>query len=81
MSNHKSQLKTGELIERLLKRGERVVVIGGPEPMVLLPLSEYEMLLENKTNLETAENAPYLESVDVPQGAVEDDDQYYPEPV
>ncbi len=80
MTNNKLQSKTGELIERLLKRGERIVVLGDPEPMVLLPLSEYEELV-NKPKDDTSEESSYLEPLDTPSGTVEDEDQYYPESI
>lgn len=87
-----------------LSRGERVVIIGSNgEPLVLVPLDEYENMATRRPNRPNAEQskrvnvkpaapeiAPLkpqpkaqanLEAVDPQQGAVQDDDQYYPEPL
>ena len=74
-----------ELIERLSARGERVVIVGKGEPVVILPLSEYEKLTAGQTmmfddNRGRSENQR-LESVDLPSGMMPDDDQYFPEPL
>ncbi|MFH1111533.1 MAG: hypothetical protein V1712_00485 [Patescibacteria group bacterium] len=75
----------GELIERLASRGERVVIVGKGEPVVLLPLAEYEKLTAGQTVMfgeRSAESTvPRLESIDPPAGALSDDDQYFPEPL
>ncbi len=68
----------GQLIKRLLARGERVVIVGDDEPMVILPLAEYDKLSGFSS---IQQEIPYLEPIDPPQGAVEDDDQYFPEPI
>jgi len=76
----------GELIERLTARGERVIIVGKGEPMVLLPLDEYEKLtagqakLFNGSGAVSSENTR-LEPVDLPSGLGPDDDQYFPEPL
>lgn len=84
-----------------LRHGERVVIIGSDgEPLVLVPLDEYESMMKAKPVKPAAEHQPKranaaeiaspkvapktqaaLEPVDPPQGALKDDDQYYPEPL
>ena len=73
----------GELIERLAARGERIVIIGKGDPMVLLPLTEYEKLTSGQFNMINGGNTQNtrLEPVDIPSGMVSDDDQYFPEPL
>lgn len=75
----------GELIERLAARGERLVIIGKGQPMVVLPLDEYEKLTAGQAIMfdETMPEKPgaRLEPVDLPGGMVADDDQYFPEPL
>lgn len=79
------------------RRGERVVlVLPDSEPLVLVPLSEYEQFGQAKLPLNPAETknkkpAPAqpkpsaktetIEQVDPLQGGLEDDDQYFPEPL
>ncbi|HAO81179.1 MAG TPA: hypothetical protein DEA87_00665 [Candidatus Veblenbacteria bacterium] len=88
-------------IERLQKifgrKGEKVViVVPGQDPVVLVPLTEYEQYEQGKrppTAGEPKVNKPPQkpqsivpklqtpESVDPLQGGLEDDDQYFPEPL
>ncbi len=70
----------------MLARGERVVVVmPAAEPVVLLPLAEYEKLLQSvpaEANLlNPADKEPILEDISPLAGSVADDDQYYPEPL
>ncbi|MDP3986568.1 MAG: hypothetical protein U1C53_01925 [Candidatus Veblenbacteria bacterium] len=80
-----------------MNRGERpVLVLPGREPLVVVPLSEYERLVQgapkrgpaksaivsqDKPQLEAKPVAPTVELVDPLQGGVTDDDQYFPEPL
>lgn len=86
-----------------LERGERVVLVPPQgEPLVLVPLSQYEQLLGkgHAVSAETRSKPPArrpaapttpatppseassaLEPIDPPQGALQDDDQYFPEPL
>ena len=88
-------------LERLAKvftrRGERVVlVVPGMEPVVLVPLSEYERLTsgeqgQNRTGeLKGSKSRPKPsaqtkfgspEQIDPLPGGLEDDNQYFPEPL
>ena len=88
-------------IERLQKifgrKGEKVViVVPGQDPVVLVPLTEYEQYEQgkrpptagepkvNKPPQKPQTPAPKLqtpEPVDPLQGGLEDDDQYFPEPL
>jgi len=88
-----------ELARIFSRRGEKVVVIlPDSEPVVLLPLSEYEKittlqrtlpLKSAKTKISPkpimensiAKSEDKLEAVDPLQGALPDDDQYFPEPL
>lgn len=68
-----------------------VLVVPGKEPLVMLPLSQYE-LDKNKT---TKQNSPVItkngkkqaisseniEKIDPIKGAVDSDDEYFPEPL
>ncbi len=84
------------------RRGERVVLImpDSAEPVVLVPLNEYEQFSQTKLPLaatgaggqnkthknpikpnNTAGQRPQPELVDPLQGGLEDDDQYFPEPL
>lgn len=70
----------------MLARGERVVIImPSAEPVVLLPLAEYEKLLQSVPAeadlLNQAGREPVLEDISPLAGSVADDDQYYPEPL
>ncbi|MFH1866493.1 MAG: hypothetical protein ABIJ81_00175 [Patescibacteria group bacterium] len=75
----------GKLIERLASQGERVIIIGQGEPMVILPLNEYEKLKQFNPSLfneRVAERStPQLESIDPLSSPLPDDDQYFPEPL
>lgn len=83
-----------QLLGLVARRGERViVVVPGQEPIVLVPVSEYERLMagtvaqpvpekSSSQRVKTPPAAPKtLEAVDPPQGSLTDDDQYYPEPL
>lgn len=89
-----------ERIQKIFaRRGERVVLImPDSEPVVLVPLNEYEQFSQARlplaVNANQAKNtknpikasqpsakASALEVVDPLQGGLEDDDQYYPEPL
>jgi non-homologous end joining protein Ku len=84
------------------RRGEKVVlVMPEGEPMVLVPLTEYEQSRKSdslvaKIPNKDIKNQPKqaqvfknsqptnqdgLEAIDPPQGALMDDDQYFPEPI
>lgn len=70
----------------LLKRGERVVLImPGLEPLILMSVKDYDRLMNkvaagNKTPANSP-RAAAVETIDPLQGALADDDQYYPEPL
>lgn len=91
-------------IERLQKifgrKGEKIVlVVPGQDPVVLVPLTEYENYSETKkTNTDEVKGKPKIvqtakpatvaspkseapEVVDPLAGGLEDDDQYFPEPL
>ena len=84
-------------LEKFLTSGERiVVVIPGQEPVVLVSLAEYEKLTNVKAQpaktREVKQTKPQaksmveaktdeVEAVDPLPGALEDDDQYFPEPM
>lgn len=92
-------------LERIQKvftrRGERVVLImPDSEPVVLVPLNEYEQFSQSKLPLTNpgnriqtkatrnqvkpapaSANTANPELVDPLQGGLEDDDQYFPEPL
>ena len=87
-------------IERLQKafgsKGERIViVVPGQEPLVMVPLNEYEQMSsgkkapgkanEPKANRSEVKPAPpkisLPESIDPLQGGLADDNQYFPEPL
>lgn len=92
-----------EQINRIFsQRGEKVVLIMSEgEPVVLIPLSEYEQSrkfsgLVAKVPNKDIKNQPRqaqvfknnqsasqdrLEAIDPPEGALMDDDQYFPEPL
>lgn len=81
------------------RRGERVVILlPDSEPVVLVPLMEYERLVGGAPRASQPKLAgketeqkqiskgnsapnPKLEAIDPPQGALADDDQYFPEPL
>ena len=74
----------GKLIERLIARGERVIIVGKGEPVVVLPLPEYEKLTAGQAMMFNDSNRAAnerLEPVDLPSGTLADDDQYFPEPL
>ena len=93
-------------IERLQKifgrKGEKIVlVVPGQDPVVLVPLTEYEQygqskhtppVGEPKTNKPPVKPQPPVKPTEAPKaeapeivdplvGGVEDDDQYFPEPL
>lgn len=87
-------------LERIKKifarRGEKVVLImPESEPVVLVPLTEYENLSQGKlppgktqpavqakpTVIQKQAQPDLPEIVDPLQGGLEDDDQYFPEPL
>ncbi len=75
-----------KIIKRLVARGERIVILSDDQPMVLLPLDEYERLTTSNNHIYesvTEENdlSGQLESIDPPAGPLPDDDQYFPEPL
>lgn len=80
-----------ELLARLVGRGERVVlVLPQGDPVVLMPVAEYERLVprlsptqpkKNNNPKPTPRTSQQLEQVDPQQGSLSDDDQYYPEPL
>ncbi|MBI5465752.1 MAG: hypothetical protein HY974_00485 [Candidatus Kerfeldbacteria bacterium] len=93
-----NQFDLNELVRLFTSRGEKVVVIiPGHEPVVLLPLAQYDQLTGvaksqinpklvgspgKKLGGQPAKpSAGQLEAVDPPQGSLEGDDQYFPEPL
>ena len=77
----------GQLIMRLAARGERVVLVGAGEPMMILPLTEYDKLRADQFSTEMSATdfarplSSPLEFIDPPQGGLADDNQYFPEPI
>ncbi|MFA4818794.1 MAG: hypothetical protein WC621_03060 [Patescibacteria group bacterium] len=70
----------------LLQRRERIIlVLPGEEPIVLLSLADYERLSPLSSSAKSARTdestVHQLEIIDPPASSVEDDDQYYPEPL
>jgi len=93
-----SQFDLNELARIFTSRGEKVVVVlPGHEPVVILPLAQYDQLVGNsvrlpnpklssapgKKSVNPASSVPAqkLEAIDPPQGSLEGDDQYFPEPL
>lgn len=71
-----------------------VLVVPGKEPVVLLPLSEYEQITSGTSKLLKSSNETVkkeskkpltqpknIENIDNPSSMVESDDEYYPEPL
>jgi hypothetical protein len=92
-----NQFDLNELARIFTSRGEKVVVVlPGYEPVVILPLKQYDQLVSNqirttnpklsaslKKSVNPVKSAPVqkLEAIDPPAGSLESDDQYFPEPL